>query len=60
MKIMDYMCCAVPVCSLPLKEQVYSTQGIAIHANTFEGIARKIAEVYKEVNEYEGFKETDP
>ena len=56
MKIMDYMCCAVPVCSLPLKEQVYSTQGIAIHANTFEGIAQKIAEVYNEVNEYEDLR----
>ncbi len=56
MKIMDYMCCAVPVCSLPLKEQVYSTQGIAIHANTFEGIAQKIAELYNEVNQYEDLR----
>ena len=33
MKVMDYMCCAVPVCSLRLKEQVRSTQNIGIHAD---------------------------
>ena len=36
---MDYMCCAVPVRSLRLTEQMYSTDGIGIHADSFESMA---------------------
>ena len=57
MKVMDYMCCAVPVCSLRLKEQVTSTQGIGIHANTFEDIAQQIADIYSKVDDYEDLRD---
>lgn len=53
MKVMDYMCCAVPVCSIRLKEQLYSTGGIGIHEETFEGIGRRMAEVYRSEERYE-------
>lgn len=39
MKVMDYMCCAVPVCSLNLTEQLRSTGGIGIHEDDFEKLA---------------------
>ena len=57
MKVMDYMCCAVPVCSLRLKEQVNSTEDIGIHVNTFEDIAQEIVETYNKVDEYEDLRE---
>ncbi len=57
MKVMDYMCCAVPVCSLRLKEQVNSTEDIGIHVNTFEEIAQKVVEIYNKVDEYEDLRE---
>lgn len=57
MKVMDYMCCAVPVCSLRLKEQVISTCGIGIHCDTFEEIANQIIKIYKTTNQYESLRE---
>jgi len=48
MKIMDYMCCGVPVCSLNLKEQVYSTKGIGIHTDDFEMMANEIIRYYND------------
>jgi glycosyltransferase involved in cell wall biosynthesis len=53
MKVMDYMCCAVPVCSLLLKEQVRSTASIGIHAASFADIAKEIARLSSEPDEYE-------
>ena len=53
MKVMDYMCCGVPVCSLKLKEQMHSTQNIAIHTDSFEEMADSIVELYQKKNEYE-------
>lgn len=53
MKVMDYMCCGVPVCSLNLKEQIISTGGIGIHTNTFEEMAEKIIKIYNNKSEYE-------
>jgi glycosyltransferase involved in cell wall biosynthesis len=57
MKIMDYMCCGVPVCSLLLKEQVTSTQGIGIQRNTFEEVAEDIVRIYASTNEYQTLRE---
>lgn len=56
MKIMDYMCCAVPVCSLPLKEQLNSTQNLGIHAATFEEIAKQLVDVYGRPRDYEALR----
>jgi len=56
MKVMDYMCCAVPVCSLPLKEQLNSTQRIGIHADTFEEIADRMVELHNQPDEYEALR----
>jgi len=53
MKIMDYMCCGVPVCSLKLREQMYSTQNIAIHTETFEEMADAMVDIYRKKDEYE-------
>lgn len=53
MKIMDYMCCAVPVCSLRLKEQLISTQGIGVHRDSFEEIAEELARLHRALDEYE-------
>lgn len=57
MKIMDYMCCAVPVCSLRLKEQVASTRNIGIHEDTFERIAERIIEAHSEAGSYEALRD---
>lgn len=53
MKIMDYMCCGVPVCSLRLKEQVYSTNGIGIHTDNFTMMADEMIKIYTDLNIYE-------
>lgn len=45
MKIMDYMCCGVPVCSLKLKEQIISTNGIGLHVDSFKEMAIEIIKV---------------
>jgi glycosyltransferase involved in cell wall biosynthesis len=57
MKVMDYMCCAVPVCSLRLKEQVQSTQNIGIHADTFDQIATGMINVFQKRAEYESLRQ---
>jgi glycosyltransferase involved in cell wall biosynthesis len=57
MKVMDYMCCAVPVCSLRLKEQVQSTQNIGIHADTFDQIATGMINVFQRRAEYESLRQ---
>src|SRR5207244_4298462 len=53
MKVMDYMCCAVPVCSLNLKEQIQSTGEIGIHAATFDDIVGKMIAISREPLQYE-------
>jgi glycosyltransferase involved in cell wall biosynthesis len=53
MKVMDYMCCAVPVCSLELKEQLRSTAGVGIHAARFEDLADRTIRTYADVAAYE-------
>ena len=53
MKVMDYMCCAVPVCSLKLKEQIASTNSIGIHENTFDAVADRIADIFADTKQYE-------
>lgn len=53
MKVMDYMCCGVPVCSLTLKEQMVSTSGIGIHKATFVEVATELVCLYKNQNDYE-------
>ncbi len=57
MKIMDYMCCAVPVCSLRLKEQMNSTQNIGIHEETFEQIGTRMLDVFQKQAEYEALRQ---
>jgi len=57
MKIMDYMCCGVPVCSLKLKEQMFSTGGIGIHAKNFEDMAKKIILTFADGKRYEMLRE---
>jgi glycosyltransferase involved in cell wall biosynthesis len=56
MKIMDYMCCGVPVCSLNLREQLNSTSGIGIHGNSFEELGNKIYRVYKDEQRFEDLR----
>lgn len=58
MKIMDYMCCAVPVCSLNLKEQLVSTASIGIHGETFIEIAEKMVDVYRDSSVYERLRQS--
>ncbi len=53
MKIMDYMCCAVPVCSLQLTEQMRSTGGVGIHGACFPEIAERIAHLRETPTAYE-------
>jgi hypothetical protein len=57
MKVMDYMCCGVPVCSLRLKEQLASTQNVGIHGDTFEEIAQGMANIYRDEHEYEQLRQ---
>lgn len=57
MKTIDYMCCGVPVCSLNLKEQLYTTGGIGIHTNTFEEMGCQIIEIYNDRERYEKIRE---
>lgn len=56
MKIMDYMCCGVPVCTLNLREQLVSTGGIGIHTNSFEEMVEEIINVYKDETRYENLR----
>jgi glycosyltransferase involved in cell wall biosynthesis len=56
MKVMDYMCCAVPVCSLRLKEQLQSTQNIGIHADSFAQIAAAMIDVFQKPDQYESLR----
>lgn len=56
MKVMDYMCCGVPVCSLNLKEQLRSTGGIGVHAASFEQIAAGIARLRGDPLAYEDLR----
>jgi glycosyltransferase involved in cell wall biosynthesis len=53
MKVMDYMCCAVPVCCLELREQIRSTNGIGVHGSTFEEIAGKLVLMHENPTRYE-------
>jgi glycosyltransferase involved in cell wall biosynthesis len=53
MKVMDYMCCGVPVCSLELEEQIRSTGGVGIHAPCFRTIARRMIKTFGNRAEYE-------
>lgn len=53
MKVMDYMCCAVPACSLNLTEQLRSTGGVGVHAETFEALADKMLDLYAEQAKYQ-------
>ncbi|MHA1380880.1 MAG: glycosyltransferase [Candidatus Helarchaeota archaeon] len=53
MKIMDYMCCGVPVCSLKLKEQIISAGNIGIFTDNFDDMADKILKVYSNKKQYE-------
>lgn len=56
MKVMDYMCCAVPVCSLRLREQINSTGNIGIIEDTFEEIAHKMVDVYRRPAAYDALR----
>lgn len=58
MKIMDYMCCGVPVCSLRLREQMYSTNGIGIHAESFESMAIEMVRVFKDRPAYQALRKS--
>jgi hypothetical protein len=51
------MCCAVPVCSLSLKEQVNSTQNIGIHGDTFDQVAARILDVFQKQADYESLRQ---
>lgn len=53
MKTIDYMCCGVPVCSLRLKEQLYTTEGIGIHTDTFEEMVEEMIKLYNDKEKYE-------
>lgn len=56
MKVMDFMCCAVPVCSLPLTEQLRSTGGIGVHESDFPSLALRMADVYRSRTDYEALR----
>ena len=53
MKVMDYMCCGVPVCSLRLKEQMFSAGNIGIFSDDFDKMADRIVEIYFDKIKYE-------
>lgn len=57
MKVMDYMCCGVPVCSLRLTEQLESTQSIGIHEDTFQAVAEKMVDIYGDPERYEALRQ---
>jgi glycosyltransferase involved in cell wall biosynthesis len=52
-KAMDYMCCGVPVCSLELAEQLFTTGGIGVHGSSFEEIVEEMVDVYRDEARYE-------
>lgn len=52
-KLMDYMCCAVPVCSLTLREQMRTTNKIGVHTETFEEMVDEIIKIYTDKKVYE-------
>ena len=56
MKVMDYMCCAVPICSLNLKEQLVSTAGIGVHADSFDELACLMADLFTDKAAYEDLR----
>lgn len=56
MKLMDYMCCGVPVCSLKLKEQIFSTNGIGIHTDSFEEMVDLMIRIYTDKIKYENLR----
>jgi glycosyltransferase involved in cell wall biosynthesis len=55
-KLMDYMCCASPVCTLKLHEQIKTTDNIGIHTETFEEMVDKIVETYSDKELYEDLR----
>lgn len=55
-KVMNYMCCGVPVCTLNLKEQLLSTSGIGIHTDTFEEMVDKIIKIKNNKNSYNALR----
>ena len=56
-KLMDYMCCAVPVCSLKLTEQMKTTDNIGIHVDSFKDMVDDIIKVYNDKKLYEELRE---
>ena len=56
-KFMDYMCCAVPACSLKLTEQMKTTSNIGIHTDSFEDMNDKIIKYYKNKKQYRELRE---
>ena len=56
-KVMDYMCCGVPVCSLKLKEQLVSAGNIGIFADDFDEMVNEILKVYTDKIKYEKLRQ---
>ena len=56
-KVMDYMCCGVPVCSLKLKEQIVSAGNIGIFADNFDDMVDAILKIYANRNDYEDIRD---
>ena len=55
-KLMDYMCCAAPVCTLTLREQIRTTDKIGIHTETFEEMVSEIIKIYNDKKLYEDLR----
>jgi len=56
-KVMDYMCCGVPVCSLNLKEQLISAGNIGIFSDNFDEMVEEILKIYADKREYEKLRQ---
>lgn len=55
-KLMDYMCCGVPVCSLKLTEQIITTDKIGLHSENIEDMVEEFLLIYNDQEKYEDLR----
>jgi glycosyltransferase involved in cell wall biosynthesis len=56
-KVMDYMCCGVPVCALKFEEQMKTTKNIGVYVNDFDEMVEQILIIHNDKKAYENLRE---